>query len=62
VVVVTAPEAIRRARSDSALPEREQRLLPDEAKVARADFAYANTGSTAELEAFVASVLADLKA
>ena len=60
VVVVTAPEELRRSRSDAAVEERERRLLPDEEKVGRADYAYTNTGSLAELELFVASVLADL--
>jgi hypothetical protein len=35
-------------------------LLPDEQKVARADFAYVNDGSLEELDAFVADVLAQL--
>jgi dephospho-CoA kinase len=60
VVVVTAPAAVRRSRSDAAVEERERRLLPDEEKVGRADYAYSNTGSIAELESFVASVLDDL--
>ncbi len=60
VVVVTAPEELRRARSKAANDGRETRLLPDGLKVARADYAYANTGTLAELEAFVASVLADV--
>jgi len=62
VVVVTAPDAVRRGRSAMARDEREQRLLPDEEKVARADFAYVNTGSLADLEAFVASVMGKLTA
>jgi dephospho-CoA kinase len=60
VVVVTAPEELRRARSEAAVEERERRLLPDEEKVGRADYAYTNTGSIAELESFVSSVLDDL--
>jgi len=60
VVVVTAPEDVRRARSAAAGEEREQRLLGDEEKIGRADYAYVNTGSLAELEAFVASVMDDL--
>ncbi len=60
VVVITAPESVRRARSDVAVDEREQRLLPDEQKVARADYAYVNTGSLVELEGFIASVMDDL--
>ena len=60
VVVVTAPADVRRGRS--AVPDdgRERLLLPDEEKVARADYSYVNTGSLEQLEAFVASVLADL--
>jgi dephospho-CoA kinase len=60
VVVVTAPSKLRRARSAMATDEREQRLLPDEEKIKRADFAYANVGSLEDLDAFVGSVLAEL--
>ncbi len=60
VIAITAPDDVRRARSAVAGDEREWRLLPDEEKVARADYAYRNTGSLPELEAFVGSVLADL--
>ena len=60
MVVVTAPADVRRARSAAAGEEREQRLLGDEEKIGRADYAYVNTGSLAELEAFVASVMHDL--
>ena len=60
VVVVTAPTKLRRARSAVATEEREQLLLPDAQKLARADYAYVNTGTLAELEAFVATVMADL--
>jgi len=62
VVVVTAPEQLRGARTDAAGEGRERRLLPDEEKVGRADYAYTNSGSLAELESFVASVLDDLTA
>jgi dephospho-CoA kinase len=62
VVAITAPEQLRRARSDVAVAEREARLLPDAEKVKRADFAYVNTGSLAELDAFVASVMRELAA
>ena len=47
-------------RSQSATDEREQRLLPDEEKVAKADYSYANTGTLEELEQFVGSVMDDL--
>jgi dephospho-CoA kinase len=60
VVVITAPSKLRRARSEVSFAEREPRLLPDSEKVARADFAYANTGSLEELDAFVGSVMATL--
>jgi dephospho-CoA kinase len=57
VVVLTAPLDIRRARSALAGEEREQRFLPEEEKVAKADYAYENTGSLDDLDQFVASVL-----
>lgn len=60
VVVVTAPSKLRRARSEMATDEREQRLLPDKEKAERADYAYANVGSLEDLDAFVGSVMADL--
>ena len=60
VVVVTAPPDLRAARSGARGDAREQRLIADEEKVARADFAYVNDGSLEELDAFVAEVLAQL--
>ena len=60
VVVVTAPEKLRRARTDVALDGREARLLPDNEKVKRADYTFRNLGSLDELDAFVASVMTDL--
>ena len=60
VVVITAPEAVRRSRSDVAVEEREQWLLPDEEKVSRADYAFVNSGSLEELDGFVGSVMEDL--
>ena len=60
VVVVTAPPAMRRARSAAAGGSREGRLIPDHEKAARADYVYENSGSLEELEDFVAAVLADL--
>ena len=62
VVVITAPSKLRRARSEVATDEREARLIDDKEKVARADYAYKNTGSIEELDAFVASVMDDLSA
>jgi dephospho-CoA kinase len=60
VVVITAPEAVRRARSQSATDKREQRLIADREKIAKADFSYVNTGTPEELEQFVRSVMDDL--
>jgi dephospho-CoA kinase len=60
VVVITAPDDVRRGRSEVAVDERERRLLSDEEKVVRADFAFVNTGSLDELEGFVGSVMDDL--
>lgn len=60
VVVVTAPTDVRAARSSVRDDARERRLIGDDEKVARADFAYVNDGSLEELDAFVADVLAQL--
>jgi dephospho-CoA kinase len=62
VVVVTAPDDVRQARSQAAVPQREQRLLPDAEKVARADYAFRNDGSLRKLDSFVASVMEELSA
>ena len=58
VVVVTAPTRLREARRERRAGDREPRLIPDEEKVRRADFAYVNDGTLEELDAFVAPVLA----
>jgi dephospho-CoA kinase len=60
VVVVTAPRELRAERSGVATDERERRLIPDEEKVARADFSYVNDGTPEDLDAFVADVMAQL--
>ena len=59
VVVVTAPLEVREARRD-AVAAREDRLVPDEEKVRRADFSYVNDGTLEELDDFVAGVLEEL--
>lgn len=56
VVVVTAPAAVRAARRGD-VTAREARLLPDEEKARRADFAFVNDGSLEDLDAFVRSVV-----
>lgn len=60
VVVVTAPAHVRAERAAVSTAERERRLIPDEEKVRRADFAYVNDGTLEELDAFVADVMAQL--
>jgi dephospho-CoA kinase len=62
VVVITAPRELRGARAGDRLDEREQRLIPDDEKVERADFAYVNDGSLEDLDAFVADVVRTLSA
>jgi dephospho-CoA kinase len=57
VVVVTAPLDVRTRRSRHAGDARAARLLPEEEKVARADFSFVNDGSLEDLDAFVAGVL-----
>jgi dephospho-CoA kinase len=62
VVVITAPEEVRRARARvSSAEQRESRLLPDEEKATRADFAYVNDGSRQQLEDFVAGTMRALE-
>jgi dephospho-CoA kinase len=60
VVVVTAPAKLREARRGGRRDDRESRLLPDREKAKRADFVYVNTGTPAELDAWVAGVMATL--
>jgi dephospho-CoA kinase len=60
VVVVTASPDVRISRRIRPMQDREQRLISDEEKVARADFAFVNDGSLAELDAFVADVIGRL--
>jgi dephospho-CoA kinase len=60
VVLITAPSKLRRARSQISAEDREGRFLPDAQKLELADYAFKNTGSIEELDAFVASVMHDL--
>jgi len=62
VVVITAPEDVRAARAPQARDTRSRRLISDEEKVARADFAYVNDGTLDELDEFVGQVLERLDA
>jgi dephospho-CoA kinase len=59
VVVVTAPRAVREQRR-AGLAGREARLVPEEEKLRRADFAYVNDGTLEQLDAFAAAVLEEL--
>lgn len=59
VVVITAPEKLRRMRSE-VTDDRESRLIPDREKADRADYVFRNLGSLDELDAFVAGVMEDL--
>jgi len=59
VVVVTAPHDVRVARR-GAIDDREARLVPDEEKIRRADFAFVNDGPLEALDAFAARVLEEL--
>ena len=61
VVVITAPEDVRRARRGGQVGTRSTRLIPDEEKVRRADFAFVNDGTLDELDAFVLTVLERLQ-
>ena len=62
VVVITAPAKLREQRRRVTRDDRDLRLLPDKEKVQRADFAYVNTGTLAELDEWVAGVMKELTA
>lgn len=59
VVVITASPGVRTARRPQT-DARAARLIPDEEKVQRADYAYVNDGTLDELDAFVVRVLGAL--
>lgn len=61
VVVITAPRDLRGSRASVPLQARETRLIPDDEKVTRADFAYVNAGSLEQLDAFVAGAMWELE-
>jgi dephospho-CoA kinase len=60
VVVITASPEVRVSRQVRPMQDRERRLIPDEEKVARADFAYVNDGSLEDLDRFVTGVIEKL--
>jgi dephospho-CoA kinase len=59
VVVVTASPEVRVARRGT-LADREARLVPEEEKLRRADYAFVNDGPLEALDAFTARVLEEL--
>jgi dephospho-CoA kinase len=60
VVVITASPEVRISRHLRPLQDRQRRLIPEEEKIRRADFAYVNDGSREELDAFVSDVMEKL--
>jgi dephospho-CoA kinase len=62
VVVITAPAKLREQRRRVTRDDRDERLLPDKEKAARADFVYVNTGTLEDLDAWVAGVMEGLTA
>jgi dephospho-CoA kinase len=62
VVVISASPEVRVSRQVRPMQDRERRLIPDDEKLARADFAYVNDGSLEELDRFVSGVVEKLGA
>jgi dephospho-CoA kinase len=60
VIAVTASPEVRASRRVLATDTRGSRLIPDDEKLRRADFAYVNDGSREDLDAFAADVMARL--
>jgi dephospho-CoA kinase len=60
VVAITAPRKLREARRGGRTDDRESRLIPDHEKVKRADYAYTNTGTPDELDAWVQALMETL--
>jgi dephospho-CoA kinase len=61
VVLITAPDDVRRARVPERFDERAATQLPEADKIARADRVYVNDGTPAELERWVAELVAGLE-
>lgn len=62
VVAITAPRLLREQRTNVPMAGRSDRLIDDREKVKRADFSYVNSGGLAELDAWVASIMEELRA
>jgi dephospho-CoA kinase len=60
VVAISADPEVRAGRRGVGSDGRDDRLIPDEEKLRRADFAYVNDGTLEELDAFVAEVVQTL--
>jgi dephospho-CoA kinase len=60
IVAITAPRKLREARRAGRPDDREARLIPDHEKVKRADYAYTNTGTPDELDAWVQALMETL--
>lgn len=63
VIMITAPAELRQTRHAGRISKadfdlRAARQMPEEEKLARADFVYENTGSPEELDEFVAETIA----
>ena len=61
VLLITAPEEVRRRRSGANVGDRSSRLIADDEKARRADFVYVNDGTLEALDAFVSEVLRRLQ-
>jgi dephospho-CoA kinase len=61
VVLITAPDDVRRARGPEHFDERAAAQLPEAEKAARADHVYVNDGTPADLERWVTALVARLR-
>ena len=61
VVLITAPDELRRSRVPERYDERSATQLPEEYKIPRADRVYVNDGTPAELEQWVAGLVAGVQ-
>jgi dephospho-CoA kinase len=62
VVLITAPDDVRRERAPERFDERAATQLPEAQKAARAQYVYVNDGTTADLERWVADLVVRLRA
>ena len=62
VVLITAPAGVRNARRPEHFEQRAATQLPEAEKAAQADYVYVNDGTPAELERWVADLVARLRA